>query len=172
MIRAAVLMVVYAALVIGLGAVTFLLAPAGANALTALIVPGVGGLAAMACAVMTVMGRSPGADGRASKAGMIGVHAGMAVPLVLIAGAVMRAAPGTGRFLDAKRAFTADDAGAQLLGRALAGEDVGEQAEALTKDYQLVGLWGVAGVSVMALAGLVALRPRVPKQPASPVAGA
>lgn len=175
MLKAALLLVVYALIVAGLGVLAFLIAPPQASAGTALVVTGAGSLLALACAVLCVMGRSPNANAKAHRLGMIGVHVGLLVPVLMLVGVLMRAIPATSALLDAKSrqaeargsdASPAGDAIAALADAVLPTEQATADRTALDKDYLVVTLWALAGVSGVALLALLLLRP-VPTKPAA-----
>jgi len=71
------------ALFIG-GLATYLVSPPGANAFTALLIPTIGAVLAIACAVMSLM------IGANRLLGMLGIHLGLVLPLVMALGAGAR----------------------------------------------------------------------------------
>ena len=95
------------------------------------------------------------------KAGMIGVHVGMVVPLIMLVGAGMQAAKGTPAYLEAKAASPEGETLASELSQQLSEDPVTkERLETLEKNYQQVGLWGIAALSLFATSAIVMLRPR------------
>lgn len=83
--KSPVAMVVYALVMAGGGITAFLLAPEGANAVTALIAPGIAAVLMLLCAAMTA------ALPKSKPLGMIGIHLGMVLPLLFAVGIGMRA---------------------------------------------------------------------------------
>ncbi|GIW74100.1 MAG: hypothetical protein KatS3mg103_0622 [Phycisphaerales bacterium] len=77
MIKAVAILVLYAALVVALGLMAYLDAPDSANAATALIVPAAVAIVSLGCAAMAVFIH------KHRTIGMIGIHAGMVVPLLV-----------------------------------------------------------------------------------------
>ena len=164
MFKAALLLFVYAATMIGLGVVAYTLAPEGANAMTALIIPGATGLLAVVTGIMCLLGKKPA---------MIGVHAGLVLPLLFAAAFASRAVPLTSSFLDAKaemaqvRQTVEGGLGAvveDVQGRLSRGEqvlpDTSMAAKALSKDYLIATFWGLTCVSLLAFVALILLRPK------------
>lgn len=160
MIKAAILMTVYAFVLLGLGGLAYTVAPPDANALTALAVPGGFAVLMLVAAVMTVLGRGASASGKPKPLGMIGVHAGLAFPLLFVLAFAGRAVPLTTRFLDARAATSEQDVAEQLAQEVLDPDDAAETRDTLSKDYLLMTLWGGAGMSVIAFTGLALLRPK------------
>jgi hypothetical protein len=85
MLKAVAILVLYAALVVALGVLAYADAPEGANAATALIVPIVVALVSIACAVMALMIH------KKRTVGMIGIHLGIVVPLLVAVAVGFRA---------------------------------------------------------------------------------
>ncbi len=77
MLKAVAILVLYAALVVVLGAIAYADAPEGANAATALIVPIAVAVVSIACAVMALLIH------KHRTVGMIGIHLGIIVPLLV-----------------------------------------------------------------------------------------
>lgn len=151
LIKAATVMLVYALTMMGLGWLTFHVAPPGSNAWTALFVTGGIGAASLVCAVMTLLGRGN------HKLGMIGVHLGLVIPLIGAAGGFMRLSSSmdkTGVYntrLEAEGAMTVAKAGEGAIRNTA---------------YQTVALGATGGLSVMAFVSLIMHRPKVPRDPA------
>ncbi|MEM8757639.1 MAG: hypothetical protein AAGF47_07635 [Planctomycetota bacterium] len=82
--RAAVIMFLYGGIVVGLSSLAFVIAPEGANASTALIM---GGASAF---LMVVMGVLALLLPRNRKAGMVGIHLGLLLPLLFAVAFFMR----------------------------------------------------------------------------------
>jgi len=78
-------MLVYAAGMLVGGGAAFLLAPANANAATALLVPGI------AAALMALCAMGAAMMPRNRRLGMVGIHIGLVLPIVFAAGMVPRA---------------------------------------------------------------------------------
>jgi len=74
--KSARIMFVYAVFLAACGVVAFVMAPPGAHATTALLVPGV------AAALMVISGLMANAFHRNRTIGMIGIHVGLVLPLV------------------------------------------------------------------------------------------
>lgn len=163
MMKSAFLMVVYALAMIAMGVLAYLVALEGGKAVTALIIPAVCGGLMLVCAGLSTMGALSQARGKgAGKAGMIGIHLGLILPLVFAAAFVMRALPATAAFLDAKaqllKGTAAENLAAAVLDRTASD---GEAAAALGKDYLIVSLWALAFVSVLAFFAIVSHRPKM-----------
>jgi hypothetical protein len=90
--RAALLMILYAIAMVALGVLAYLLAPADAKSLTALIIPSACALLMLVCAVLSWRIKSD------RTLGMVGIHLGLILPLVF-AGAFFMT--GGSRFMNA-----------------------------------------------------------------------
>jgi len=148
--KSATVMFVYALMLIGIGALTFHVSPPGSKAITALLVPGIIGIAAIACGVLTLMGK------RDRKLGLTGVYVGLLVPMIGAVGSFMR----LGTSLASTEAFNAH---LKETGAVIVSEDA-KQHEKNTA-YQSVGIGACGAISVLAFAALVLHRPTVPKRP-------
>ena len=84
--KAAVIMFLYAGIVIGLSLLAYSSAPPGANAVTALIMGGGSAVVMIVMGILTLMLH------RNRKLGMFGIHVGMVLPLVFAAAFFMRIA--------------------------------------------------------------------------------
>ena len=148
-IRFVIVMGMYALAMLFLGWLTFHVAPPGARAITSLAVCGGIGAAALVCAVLTAMAAQK------PRLGLIGVYLGFAVAAAGIAGPAMRLGPS----LEKTREFN------EILERdgSLIVSKGGDQAKRNTA-YQAVGLGAASALSAVALASLVAVRPRVPQR--------
>ncbi|MEL6311947.1 MAG: hypothetical protein AAFQ17_06210, partial [Pseudomonadota bacterium] len=82
--RAAIIMFLYALVVVALSALAYLIAPPGANAMTAVVAGGVSAVLMCVMAGMSLLIRKNRA------VGMIGIHVGMLLPLVFAIGFLMR----------------------------------------------------------------------------------
>lgn len=175
MYKAAALLILYALLMIAVGVVTFIIAPPGAKALTALLIPGIAGALAIACGVLCIIGANtpehahdedddePRAHS-SGKAVMIGVHGGLVLPLVLALAFGWRAWSATSKLLDARAVLGTPDQAVvdeQISAAVTLGEDELKKADkAINKDYLAASLWGLTGLSVMAFGGILGQRPR------------
>lgn len=161
MLKAATIMIVYAAALLLVGIVTYIAAPADSSKATALIVPSVCAVLMVVCAVLTIMGAGAARDGRGvGKQGMLGVHLGILLPLLFTLAIMFRAIPTTSKFLDVRNALNPD----QPIEAAIAVLDE-DSRKALAKDYLVVGLWSLTSISALAFASLLVLRPKVEKAP-------
>ena len=77
MLKAVAILVLYAVLVLALGALAFMDAPEDANAATALIFPAIIAVVSVACAVMAMLIH------KNRTVGMIGIHFGIVFPLLV-----------------------------------------------------------------------------------------
>lgn len=84
MFKYVVTLVLYAVGLVGIGYATYSVSPPGANAVTALIAPAAGGLFVLVCAVLSAMVH------KNRMLGMIGIHVGLVVPLLMAAGPAAR----------------------------------------------------------------------------------
>lgn len=160
MIKAAILLILYALVMITIGVITFVAAPPEANAATALIIPCACGVVTIVAAVLTIIGRDPGPEGRPNTMGMIGVHAGLVLPLLFTLAIGYRAVTGTGPVLDAQAALEKIERPAdQPVPEEIAVAEA-ELRKVAGKDYQIVALWSLTGLSLFAFASLVMLRPK------------
>lgn len=164
MLKAAIVLFVYAAVLIGMGVLAYLLSPEGANAATALAIPGVAGLLTLIAGVLCLLGNKPA---------MIGVHVGLVLPVLFAAGFAFRALPATQAHLEAKAELakiqqTVDQGVGGVIGevqgRIERGErvlpDAGATAEALSRGYLIATLWGLTGASALTFVSLLMLRPK------------
>ena len=160
-------MVVYAAAMVAIGSVAFMLAPSGVRAATALIIPAVCAALMLLCAGLTAKGVMSAKAGKGTgRPGMIGIHLGMVLPLLFALLIMSRALPATTAFLDAKTTLTggsiAENAAAVALDQSATG---GKKAEALSKDYLIASLWSLSFLSIFACVALVSHRPKMVKAP-------
>lgn len=168
--RAAVVMFLYAALMLTLGILAYLIAPPGANAKTAVIVTG-------ACAlVMLAMGIMALTIHKNRKLGMVGIHLGLILPLVFAAVFLMRAgtsyrSAGVYRYFDNayqvdRKARAAADT-TELRDSFLAGARPKSADEIPETDKNYLGLilTLLFGVSVAAFVVLLLSRPEIPPRP-------
>ncbi len=157
MTKFAVVMIAYAAALLGIGVLTYLAAPPAANALTALIVPAVGAVLAVVCVVLAVQIQTK------RTLGMIGIHVGLVVPLILAAGAFARL-PGS---LAKNTAYYSDRS------ITLPAENGPQVTLSSSKDYatgyQAVGIGSIGVLSVFAFVAILLLRPKPPAKTPAPV---
>ena len=166
--KAAAAMFLYAAVMLGGGLVAYSLAPETANARTALIVP-------VACAGAMVLSAILALQIPRSKVlGMIGIHAGLVLPL-LFAAVIAWRAWGTGDAIDAFRA--ADAAHAAAVADGTSADTAAARAEFFQareapdhdKSYLRNTLLFLAAASAGAFVLILSKRP--PKSDRYPAAG-
>ncbi len=158
-------MVVYAAAMIAIGVVAFMLAPSGGKAATALVIPAVCAALMLVCAALTAKGIMSAKAGKGTgKPGMIGIHLGLLLPLLFALAFIGRALPATTAFLDAKKTLAggnrAENVAAAVLDQAATS---GQALEALSKDYLIASLWALSFLSLFACVALVSHRPKMVK---------
>jgi hypothetical protein len=159
MLKAATMMIVYAAALLLVGVITFMVAPPGSHPLTALLIPGVCAALMVACAVLTIMGAGQARNGRGvGKQGMLGVHLGILLPLLFTLAFLIRAIPATNAYLEVKSALNPDQPVAAAT--AVLDED---SRKAFSKDYLAVALWSLTALSSLGFASLLVLRPKMEK---------
>ena len=83
-IKFALTMLVYAVCMLVSGYVTMMVSPPGAKPATALLIPAIAAALAATAAVLSLMIKSN------RKLGMIGIHVGLVLPLLFMAGSLMR----------------------------------------------------------------------------------
>lgn len=156
--KAAAIMVVYAVLLVLGGLIAFLMAPEGANAATAIIIPSVCAVIMLLCAALAW--RMPASR----RMGMIGIHLGLAFTLIFALGIGSRAWPTTqtvARYHQAVGEFEAATTGAdpaaseQTLAEYLAAQDLPDH----DKTYLRNMLWALTALSVGAFIALLLARP-------------
>lgn len=169
--RAAVVMFLYAALLVAFGVLAYMIAPPRANAGTAIVVTSVCAAAMIAMGVMTLLIH------RRRTAGMIGIHVGLLLPLVFGAAFLWRAGSNfrdsgvyryyenaylaevkAGTFRDTESDRTAFLSGA----RPKTGEEIPEG----DKGYLGFILTMLFGISVAAFVVLLLGRPKLPPKAA------
>jgi len=161
MLKAAIIMIVYAVAMLLIGSVTFMISPPGASSLTALIVPGACAALMVICAVLTIMGAGAARQGKGvGKHGMLGVHLGILLPLLFMLAIMFRALPATTAYLDVRNAL--DTKVPLPAAMAVLNED---SLKAFTKDYLAVSLWSLTALSGFAFVTLLFLRPKMEKAP-------
>lgn len=160
-----VVMILYADALVVLGLAAYWLAPEKSNALTALIVPGVCMVLMHVCAVMGRM------LDRNRAIGMIGIHAGLVLPLVFaVAFAVRGAAVAQGvkdhraaadRYVAAVRSGDIANDTAEAREAFIARQVVdGRKAPEHDKSTLRSILYAMSGLSVAAFLALLTLRPK------------
>jgi len=175
--KAALIMFAYAALLIGGGVWAFIMAPAGASAITALLIPGICALVMIACGVASMLIR------KHYMPGMIGIHIGIILPLVFSIAFMSRGvgayrASGVYRYAALKyvehrkesgETFSADAMKAYFKELNVEGSvDLGLKAVKVPdhdKTYLGHTLTALSGISIASFAALVLSRPKVPKAP-------
>lgn len=169
--RAATVMFLYAALLIALGVLAYLIAPPGAKAGTAVIVTSVCAVAMIAMGVMALLVH------RKRKIGIIGIHVGLLLPLLFGATFLWRAGESyrasgvyqyfenayiaevqAGTFRDAERDRTAFLSGARPKSA--------KEIPAGDKGYLGFILTMLFGISVAAFVVLLLSRPKLPPKQA------
>ncbi|MEO1716684.1 MAG: hypothetical protein AAFR76_06190 [Planctomycetota bacterium] len=176
--RAAIIMFLYALVVVALSALAYLIAPPGANAMTAVVAGGVSAVLMCVMAGMSLLIRKNRA------VGMIGIHVGMLLPLLFCVGFLMRipvayGEAGVFRFFDAEfeRQVEAGalqdnaDARAKFYAdaeRALTGDET--EIPRTDKTYLGRTLTLLFGASTAAFVLLLLSRPKVPAKEADPFA--
>lgn len=169
-------MFLYAALILSLGILAYLIAPPGANAKTAVFVTGVCAAVMIAMGVMSLMIH------KKRKVGMIGIHVGLILPLVFATTFLWRAGDNyrhSGVYQYFEHAYQADlkDRNAEdttanresfLSG---AKPESGNKIPTGDKGYLGFILTMLFGVSIAAFVVLLLSRPKLPPKPA-PVAAA
>ncbi|MDX2115615.1 MAG: hypothetical protein SFZ24_08355, partial [Planctomycetota bacterium] len=143
----ALTLMAYGVSVLFVGGLTWAVAPPGASAVTALIIGAGACVLAVTCAVLALRIRSQ------RVAGMIGIHGGLALPLVIAIGPAMRL-PSS---FDGARAF---NAAVREQPTIVSRESLADKSKPHPVAYQTVGLGGVGALSVFAFVALLAQRPR------------
>ncbi len=174
--KPALVMFAYAAAVLMIGIATAAAAPVGANTITAIAIPAGTALLSAACGVLTLMME------RKRLLGMIGIHVGLIVPLLVVVGTGMRlggsyektgeannsiaaiesqlAEPGSRAVIERSRTGAVTEQGMQ---QAEAAVIVSQQDALRPRGYQAVGLASIAALSGFAFVTLLLHRPKVPK---------
>lgn len=174
--RAAIIMFLYALVVVALSALAYVMAPPGANAMTAVVAGGVSAV------LMCVMAGFSLAIHKNRVLGMVGIHVGMVLPLLFCVGFLMRIPVAYGdagvyryfedafaqKVEDGARQDTAEQRRAFLADAedTLAGADIPES----DKTYLGRTLTLLFGASTAAFVLLLLSRPSVPKKAADPFA--
>ncbi|MEL7472581.1 MAG: hypothetical protein AAGK04_04625 [Planctomycetota bacterium] len=158
--RAGVVLLVYAGLLLLGGMIAFGMAPPGANAMTALIVPGVCAVLIDVCGVLVIVG----AARRRRALVMIGAHAGLVLSLLFSVAFAMQGWTRLGQARERAEAVERYEAG-ELSGAA--ATDAGLSAFLEAQDlpahdtmYLAVILLSLAAISVLAFVALVLSRPK------------
>lgn len=149
--RYALSLVTLGATILAICLLTSEVAPPGANAKTAVIIGGAGFILLTMCALLSLM------INRNRALGMIGIHIGLLLPLLLASGPLMRV---SGSIEKAKAYYEtpATETPAQEEQEVTAADSDHPYA------YQAVGLGSVALVSVFGFIMLITQRPSIPKQ--------
>jgi len=157
--KAAVVLGVYAAVLVLGGFIAYTSAPADANAMTALIIPGACAVVIVGCALLVVVGFKGN-----RKLAMVGAHLAMVFTLVFAVAFGMRAKAG----FDASREYR--EGVEQFEAAGISGAPLGEAAQKAylegrdlpthDKAYLAYTLSGLVVASVLAFGALVAVRPK------------
>lgn len=157
--RPAIIMWIYALVLVGLGLYAFNQAPNPRAAATALIVPSI------YAALMIVSGLCALLIARHRRIGMIGIHLGLVLPLLFAAVTAQRAWSTTSKLQNypaALSAFTtalaADPELSDFNSRKAFFKDRSSPDHDTT--YLRNTLWSIVGVSVLTFGALLAVRPR------------
>lgn len=150
MIKHALIMLVYAATMLFLGVLAFLVAPPDASKATALAIPGVAALLILAAAVMSLLKGRPRT---------IGVWAGIVLSGLFAVAFAARAIPMTAAYFDAHSALVNAPADERATAAEVDDARGGPRVEALRKDYLIMTLWGVTSLSVLSLVSLMLFGP-------------
>ncbi|MFI4891999.1 MAG: hypothetical protein ACIAQ0_00995 [Phycisphaerales bacterium JB058] len=170
--RAAIVMFLYAALILTFGIMAYLIAPPGANAKTAVVVTAICAVVMSARGVMTLMIH------KKRNIGMIGIHVGLLLPLIFASLFLMRAgsnyrASGVYNYFQNAYQADLDDRKAEdttanrdsfLSG---AKPESGDEIPTGDKGYLGFILTMLFGVSVAAFVVLLLSRPKLPPKPAA-----
>ncbi len=184
-IKYAVTLFAFAAATLALGVAAAQLAPEGANAVTAIMFPAIFAALIVACAVLSL------AIKKNYKLGMIGIHLGLVLPLLIAAGSLARfpvSTAGTERYLEINeeivRILDAEPEGADapspsaLLSLDPQGNLTVRQQGAANvrtferdewkpamrpKGYQAVSLFATGVLAIFAFVALIVQRPSVRK---------
>jgi len=143
-----IVVLAYAAVLLDGGLTAFMTAPPEANAATALIVPGACAVVMLLCAVGASL------IDRNRAVGMIGIHAGLVLPLVFAAAFAFRA-------MAAAEASAAYNDPAAVVAE-------GGEAPDHDKGYLAWTLWRLTGLSGVAFVGLLLQRPKPAARGAGP----
>lgn len=162
--KAAISMFVYAVLLVDAGVFAYLIAPPEANAATALIVPAACALLMTLCGIASLMLRKNRAIG------MIGIHAGLILPLVFAAAIGSRALAASG----AAATYAEQSEAYERLPEADRPATFGAYLETLDepgpdhdKTYLATTLWRLAGISGLAFVVILSQRPKPEARAAS-----
>ncbi|MFG0292770.1 MAG: hypothetical protein ACIAQF_02565 [Phycisphaerales bacterium JB065] len=182
-IKFALTMLVYAVCMLVSGYVTMMVSPPGAKPATALIIPGIAAALAAASAVLSLMIKSN------RKLGMIGIHVGLVLPLLFMAGSLMRVSGSVSKADEfnsqLERIHTAlQEPNGQVTLSLVADPDSSREKDRLMRanwvedntptsitpkapwkpyGYQSVGMISIAMLSVLAFVSLLLHRPEIPK---------
>ena len=157
--KAAMVLVVYALVLVAGGLIAYTSAPADANALTALIIPGVCAAVIGVCALLVVVGFKGN-----RKLAMIGAHAAMLFTLLFAVAFGMRAKAGfdaSAEYREGVEQFEAAGISGAPIGDAarkayLEGRDLPTHDKA----YLAFTLSGLVVASVVAFGALIVMRPK------------
>ncbi|MEN0020799.1 MAG: hypothetical protein AAF747_07945 [Planctomycetota bacterium] len=187
MFKAAIVLFIYAALLVAVGLVAFQVAPpeAKSRAITAVIIPTAAATLTVVAGVLCVLGK------RNHKLGMIGVHVGLLLPVLFTAAVGFQGFNRTSAYLEAWQVVEAQRtiAGAETAD-AEAADDSAEAAlatppsqlakpdnfsdeqwedtiNATQTGYLVSTLWAIVSLSIQCLVSLLVLRPKPAPKPAT-----
>ena len=155
--RAALTMIGYAVFLVAGGLIAFLLAPEGADATTALLVPSIAAALMLGSAALASLMR------RSKAAGMIGIHAGLVLPLIFALGIGQRALAtwsAVGDYRDQREAYEAAEPRPESFGDYLEAQGVAGEVPEYDKSYLAIILTVLALGSVGAFVLLLLKRPK------------
>ncbi len=147
MIRFSITLLVYATSILIIGWLTNHVAPPGANAATAVIVPSIGAALLTLCAVCAPLVRER------RKLGLFAIYGGMAIPIVLGMGAFMRGQSSLKKTHEFNALF--DEEGSIAL--VVSGEEKRHNTA-----YQTIGIGSMVVMSGFAFLVLIMHRPKIP----------
>lgn len=182
-IKFALTMLVYAVCMLVSGYVTMMVSPPGAKPATALLIPAIAAALAATAAVLSLMIKSN------RKLGMIGIHVGLVLPLLFMAGSLMRVSGSVakaGEFnsqLERIQTAVQQPNGQVTLSLVAAPESSNDKSKLMRANwvedntptsitpkapwkpygYQSVGMISIAMLSLLAFVSLLLHRPEIPK---------
>ncbi|MCA9294673.1 MAG: hypothetical protein KDA20_12760 [Phycisphaerales bacterium] len=154
MIRFSITLLAYGAALVFVGFLTYFVAPPGANAATAAIVSSVGAVLLMLCAICAPLVRER------RKLGLIAIYGGMALPIILGMGSLMRLSGS----LKKTQEFNAEFEQSGSIALVASGAEKRHNTA-----YQTVGIGATVVLSAFAFVVLVMHRPKIPAAKPKPV---
>jgi len=149
--KASIVMLLYAAALVGIGFLTYSVAPPGANATTALIISSAFAGIMVFCAIASLAIRQN------RTLGMVGIHVGLVMPLVVAAGSFMRFPGSLNNTQQFNEAITQGSV-------TISAQRDQTGAEPPPVAYQTVGIGSTAIISLFAFGAILTHRPKVPKK--------